>query len=103
MSSEAQACWLCSSSICSEHRILLGSVGYKDNKAQGGINCQCRNAAICMPNQLLVRQFLGVPAIMEPKGKGGKSKVKGKGKAQSGKGKSKRGSSSSSSSVWRPQ
>jgi hypothetical protein len=107
MSSEAQACSLCSSSICLKHRLLCGNVAYKDGKPLGGINCQCNDEVTCLKNQSWVRKTLGVPdpeanvAFIELKGKGGKSKVKGKGKDRAGKGQSKRGSSSSSSSAWR--
>ena len=97
MSSVAQACSLCSSSICGKHRVLCGNVTYTDGKALGGINCQCNDADMCYENQVRVRLLLGVPAVerqtvSEPMCKRGKRQGKFQGRG-TGKGKAEKGQS----------
>ena len=60
VSSEAQVCQMCCSSVCQSHRILSGSPGLdEEGKALGGANCQCRDAVVCRENQKRVMTFLG--------------------------------------------
>ena len=99
-------CQLCSSCICTRHRVIVSHIQYKGDRPLGGIHCQCSDFSRCGKNQAYVMRLLEVPEDMpafKPKGSGGKGSGKG---GKGGKGKSKhKGTSkgsSSSSGGWQP-